>query len=398
MSDYSPEQVLQAPQIRRAQREWIKEYPSVRKLALSIIGRRRRGSPATVNAYIVGVKRFVEFVNYEDPETLLGDILQGTVDVVKLIDEPGDGFIDTLLETYANKTVHRELYGVKKWLEVNEADVNWKKVEAPTTTVTFEIDRAPTKKELRLMLDNCMQLKDRVALLVLSSSGLRVGTFLSLKWGDVSFDYPDVARITVRRAIGRKFSSRSGNGQASPNLYVTWITPETRKLLEDYKQSRILAGEKITADTPLFGNDTDPLQHMKISGFHRRYHLILERAGLNFRQRRIYTLHVHTLRKYFRSRCVGVDESFRESWMGHRGGYLDESYFRAEETRHLDEYRKIVEHLSVYEVGNLEEMREKVREVDLLRSRVDQLEKLLMDTLNKPESIKETRKRLTQKR
>jgi hypothetical protein len=34
--------------------------------------------------------------------------------------------------------------------------------------------------------------------------------------------------------------------------------------------------------------------------------------------------------------------------MGHKGGYLDESYFRAEEERHLAEYRKAIPYLTVY--------------------------------------------------
>ena len=36
--------------------------------------------------------------------------------------------------------------------------------------------------------------------------------------------------------------------------------------------------------------------------------------------------------------------------MGHKGQYLDISYFRAEEQRHLDEYRKIIQYLSIQEV------------------------------------------------
>lgn len=34
--------------------------------------------------------------------------------------------------------------------------------------------------------------------------------------------------------------------------------------------------------------------------------------------------------------------------MGHKGKYLDESYFRAEEDRHLAEYRKAIPHLTTY--------------------------------------------------
>jgi hypothetical protein len=34
-----------------------------------------------------------------------------------------------------------------------------------------------------------------------------------------------------------------------------------------------------------------------------------------------------------------------------RGGYLDESYFRAEEQQHLAEYRKAIPHLSIYKTA-----------------------------------------------
>jgi hypothetical protein len=34
--------------------------------------------------------------------------------------------------------------------------------------------------------------------------------------------------------------------------------------------------------------------------------------------------------------------------MGHKAGYLDESYFRAEEHMHLAEYRKAIPHLTIY--------------------------------------------------
>ena len=36
--------------------------------------------------------------------------------------------------------------------------------------------------------------------------------------------------------------------------------------------------------------------------------------------------------------------------MGHKGLYLDESYFKAEEAMHLAEYRKAIPHLTVYAI------------------------------------------------
>ncbi|MFB0543729.1 MAG: hypothetical protein ACETVR_03000 [Candidatus Bathyarchaeia archaeon] len=140
----------------------------------------------------------------------------------------------------------------------------------------------------------------------------------------MEFNYPDVARITIRRAPGRKFIKRGARG-GEGNLYVTWITPEAKDLLLEYKRYRESIGEKITAESPLIASDTGEGEPMTVSGFQHRYHRILRRAGLDSKSHRIYKLHLHTLRKFFRSHCVGVDPSYRERWMGHRGGYLDES-------------------------------------------------------------------------
>ena len=111
-----------------------------------------------------------------------------------------------------------------------------------------------------------------------------------------------------------------------------------------------------------------------------------------------YILHIHTMRKYFRSRCVGVDQSYREHWIGHRGGYLDESYFRAEEQRHLEEYRKSIPHLSLYTSEAEEEERRKRSIVDFARfqgwpdDRIKQLEEILQRARTVDEAAEEFRK------
>jgi hypothetical protein len=55
---------------------------------------------------------------------------------------------------------------------------------------------------------------------------------------DITFDYTDVASITVRRAPGRKFNNKSSRGEKS-NLFITWVTPETKTLLLEYWRARL---------------------------------------------------------------------------------------------------------------------------------------------------------------
>jgi integrase len=347
--EIDPEKLLMGSwYLRRGAREWIQSYPSIKKMAYSIVGRRRRGSPATVNGYITGIMRYLEYMGFSDPEEALGKIKGSGFDPVGSINAEGTGFIDAMLRKYANKTVHTYVYGVKKWFEVNEVGADWSRVEMPTTSVTRERDRAPTVDEIRKLLSHATNIKDRVVTLILLSSGLRIGTLLSLKWGDVDFDYLDVARITVRRAPGRKFSSRGARGGES-QLFITWISPEAKETLLEYRRYRESKGEEITPSSPLIESDQKAGEHLTVSGFHHRWYRILERAGLDQKSVRFHVLHVHTLRKYFRSRCVGVDPSYREQWMGHKGGYLDESYFKAEEEFHLREYRKVIPYISVYD-------------------------------------------------
>jgi hypothetical protein len=183
--------------------------------------------------------------------------------------------------------------------------------------------------------------------MVLTSSGLRIGTMLSLKAGDVDFDsYPDVAKIKVERKRGRKFVGKRRGSQG--RVFFTWITEEAKKALKEYLEERKRAGETLTPDSPLFEDSQGQGKFVTLENFERVWYRLLKRAGLNEKSNRQYMLHVHTLRKYFRSNCVGVDPSYRETWMGHKAGYLDDSYFRAEEPLHLAEYRKAVPHLTVY--------------------------------------------------
>jgi len=366
--------------MRKAVKEWINAYPSVAKLHEAIAGLRRLGSLGTVQNYVKGVQKFVAFLGFEDPETALAKTKSGEIDAGAKVDQ----YIDYALKKYAHQTVRNQLFGVKKWLELNGVSVNWQRIEFPTSTEVRENDRAPTKEEIKALLQHAKRARDRAIILVGISSGLRLGTLLSLTLGDADFDYPDVARIRVYRKPGRKFSTKGGVGGG--RFYCTFITPEAKAVLQQYLKEREKAGEKLTPQSPLFGDAYNRCRFITVEDFERVWHRLLKRAGLNQKSGRWYMLHVHTLRKFFRSNCINVNPSFREFWMGHKGGYLDESYFRAEETLHLAEYRKAIPHLTIY--SSSEGL---TQQLDGLRATI------LMDVLKAFGATKEELKRLTER-
>jgi len=329
--------------MRKCARDAVLMYPSIARLSESVSGARRMGSISTVEAYIKAINKFVGFLGLEDPEKVLTAIQSGQVDPAAKVDQ----FIDKSLEGVAHATVRNYLFGVKKWFELSGVKVDWERIEFPSSAETSESDRAPSKEELKNLLNHASSARDRAAIMVLTSSGLRIGTMLSLKVGDVDFDsYPDVAKIKVERKRGRKFVGKRRGSQG--RVFFTWITEEAKKALMEYLEERRRAGETLTADSPLFEDSQGQGKFVTVENFERVWYRLLKRAGLNEKSNRQYMLHLHTLRKYFRSNCVGVDPSYRETWMGHKAGYLDDSYFRAEEPLHLAEYRKAIPHLTIY--------------------------------------------------
>ena len=329
--------------MRKYAREWIEKFPSIAKINVAIAGPRRLGSENSVENYVKAVRKFVAFLGLEDPETALKKLVNHELEADAKVDE----FIDYALLKYAHQTVRGFLFGIKKWLALNGVKVDWEQIEFPTGAEIREVDRAPSKEELKTLLRHASNTRDRAAILVLSSSGLRIGTLLSLVVGDVDLtSYPDVARIKVERKRGRKFVGKRRGGQG--RVYFTFCTPEAKKALTEYFEARKRAGENLSVESPLIGDSYYRGNKVSVEGYEKVWHRLLKRSGLAEKSNKWYKLHLHTLRKYFRSNAVGVDSSFRESWMGHKSGYLDESYFRAEEQQHLAEYRKVIVHLSIY--------------------------------------------------
>ena len=303
------------------------------------------GSERTVENYVKAVKKFIEFLGESDPEMALRKMRKRKIKAEIKVDK----FIDVALGTYAHGTVRNYMFGVRKWLQLNGIRVDWSKIEPPTSGAIREKDRAPTKDEIKLLLNHASSARDRAMILVLATGGLRIGTLLTLGIEDVSFDYPDVARIRVEKGQGRKFgSSRRGVGG---RVFFTWLTPEARNALLQYLKERENVGEELQKDSPLIGDAYYRGRFVTIEDYEKVWARLLRRAGLAEKSNRWFKLHIHTLRKFFRSNCIGVDESYREHWMGHRGKYLDESYFRAEEQMHLAEYRKAIPYLTIYSTG-----------------------------------------------
>jgi len=225
-------------------------------------------------------------------------------------------------------------------------------------------------------------LKDRAIVLLAVSSGLRVGTLAEIRVEDVDFDtFEDVALIRVQAEIAKERIK-----------YVTFTTPEAKKVLKQYLDSRRRRGDKLSSESTVF--------NCGVRAIGMKWIRLLKKAGETEKGRTFYKLHFHTLRKYFRTNLelAGISKSFRERLLGHRGEYLDESYFKPQIQALLNEYMKAIPQLTILEpIGEYEEIRKRqlldtARLLGFGEERLKRLEEVLARAKNVDEAIEEFKK------
>ncbi len=316
---------------RRVYRErFIKEAlkdPSLRRLHRKLRRKTRGGvrepNPSTFFNYTWGVMDLAKFKELDRAVDLLE-----TKDWEKALDD----WIDDMTERLAPGTINLNVYGVKKWLKANRVKVDWDEVELVVQQGMVE-DKAPSREVLRRLMAHS-SLKMKVAITLAISSAIRPGALVHLKLEDLDLTPPDIGIIRVKAEYP---------GNKLKQTYYTLMTPEAKRFLEEWLEYRERQGEELTSESWVLGK-------LSYHGLRVAWSRLLKKVGLTEKSGGQHIYHFHTLRKYFRTFC-GLDERVRERLMGHKGKYLDDSYFRPPEKDVLNAYLEAIPHLTIYTVG-----------------------------------------------
>jgi hypothetical protein len=124
----------------------------------------------------------------------------------------------------------------------------------------------------------------------------------------------------------------------------------------------------------------------------------LEDVGLGQRSHGWSVLHLHTLRKFFRTEAeiAGMHRPMVDMLLGHKGKGLDRSYWRPREDEVLDAYRRAVSYLIITEAEELRdalERRESEYSVKVMKS-----ERPWMKTEQELQELKDLVKELRESR
>jgi integrase len=253
-------------------------------------------------------------------------------DVVDL-DACGDRYIaegrDPVQDLYAflqyldgrpPKTVRLMLSNVKTFLLENDVELPqkfWRRLSRRVKgSRAATQDRVPTTQELKTILAH-MPIQGQSLYLFLASTGMRIGETLQLRLSDIDLDH---ATVHVRKEY-----TKSGNPR------VCFFSSETRELLGEWLKNRDRYLDQSIRRSGRHGKRRDDrLFPFTKNTAYELWNRALAKSHNAQRDpstgRRV--LHVHTLRKFFRTKMAGaIQVDVVEALMGHEG-YLTDVYRR----------------------------------------------------------------------
>jgi hypothetical protein len=178
--------------------------------------------------------------------------------------------------------------------------------------------------------------------------------------------------------------------------YYTFFTEESREALKKHWEARRSKGEELKPESPLI----KPIRARAITyeSIRFSYARTLKRAGLSKKCQKFNVLHLHSLRKFFRTNLEAImTRSMIERLMGHVSSeYLDGSYFRSPEKDMLEAYRKAIPNLMIMEDVVSEDFQKKqlLRQAALIlgEDKLSMLKDILARTKNLDQAVSEFRK------
>jgi integrase len=330
-------------------------------------------SPSTKKSYKIHLSLFCKFHNNIDPDTLI----QLKPEQIKNMVLNYIIHLKTVAKQTAGKPKKGEISvnsikiymaGVQSFLESNEIILNWKKIAKYYPEEVSNDLRAYTKEEIAKLL-SISDLRDRCLILLMVSTGIRVGAIKTLKIKHLKKlqqqENNNIGLLTVY--------PDSKNGR-----YNALLTPECMAVLDEYFEYRKKQLEKITDESFIirdkyatFSRTTNRSKPLSERAINKQMKFLLRKAGLPYEQLQPD----HSLRKFFNTALMNSDvaHSFKELLMGH-SVKLDDIYYdkdnQSSRQKIVVEYMKAVDALTINEEHRLkrkvDELTIKTRDSDYI--------------------------------
>ena len=277
-----------------------------------------------------------------------------------------DNLVEMKNRGLSGASIRGPFYALKGFLLFYELPLNWRKFHlAIPPSKKVANDRPPAKDEIRRLLDVC-DLRTKVVVHLLASSGMRIGAFDFLCVGDFKEKESGIGALTVYRG--------------DPEQYTAFISPEAVGYLKRYLDGRRKVGEDVNDKSPLIRDlwthqnrkdklDPSLANRLPSKFIRKRLGEYWIKSGVRDRLQdgaRQEFQQAHGFRKFFNTQANQViQRNDVEVLMGHMT-----NYYKPTDDYLAKAYLKAIPHLTISEVEELRKSNEKMKSV------IDELENL----------------------
>jgi hypothetical protein len=323
-------------------------------------------SPITRQKYFQRLQYFLDFVGPKSFEQRCNTLGEGAIKDVTWLTNKIIRYLQIHRQRVEAKeitasTLRNYIKPIKLLCEQIDIPIPWRKIlRGLPKGRRYANDRAPTQNEIQFLI-KYPDRRIKPIVYTMTSSGIRLGAWDYLHWGDI-FPIKKDGKV-----IAAKIIVYSGEDDE----YFSFITPEAWSSLNDWMDYRKACGELINEDSWLMRNLWDVTtprgngvitipKRMKSSGIKRLIERALWAQGVRKNlvsgKKRHEFQADHGFRKWFKTRCelAGTKSINIETLMGHSLGISD-SYYRATEIELLTDYEKAIEFLTIEEINKLQE-------------------------------------------
>ena len=338
---------------------------------------------ATQKSYSFFLQKYMQFYNITNVDDLLIDkhnpvsIEENIINwIVAMRRDPN------FTVTYSTRRTY--LAAILFFYDINDVILRKKKLSRflGEEATRKRKDRAYTREEIKKMLDYAGDIRSKVTILLLTSTGMRIGALSELKirhLKKMSEPYSNIYRITIYENTNEE--------------YYTFCTPECTKTIDEYFAYRKKSGEKtIVPDAPLIRERFDRIdlensrkpKVMSTRAISGIIYNLSTKSGLNDVAQSTETKPIrkgserkdvkrtHGFRKFCNTNMVNanVKPVVKEMLLGHKTG-LDTVYYKPEEGELLQEYVKAIDYLTINDEHRLQkqvtELTQKQEDIELMK-------------------------------
>lgn len=340
-------------------------------------------SPFTEKTYTNSIKLFKEFCKVESYDSLLDLDNDTTFENIK------DFIIfQRKKKNRSLQRIHVLFSAIRLFYSINRYDdLNWYTLARYKGRESSQVtrDRIYTKDEIQLLLNHA-SLRMKVVILLMLSSGMRVGAVTDLRLYDLVYREKEMFyQITVY--------SNSPKYQ-----YYTFCTPECTHYINLYLEYRQRKGERLTPESKLIVNSMDSNEISAKSILQVLFRLLLK-SGIRqkkpihneeTRRQRTSIMCSHGFRKYFNTVCIESDMNIvsKELLMGHKKSLgLERSYYRPSSDKLLNEYIKVVNDLTINDEHRLRiKVKQQEKEIEENKKEFANIYKMIQELKSKESS------------